>query len=109
MKQPEQKPIVPGMVKPPIIVAISVSSEQIPLDLLRKYSSSRPLFCQKQPERKEAIPPPPANDWPAYWLVCLERAISEGEYTAAAHAQQELRRLGIDVTMRLLPRREVET
>jgi hypothetical protein len=48
--------------------------------------------------------PPPARDWPAYWLVCLERAVAEGDYAAAAHAQQELRRLGIDVTMRQLPR-----
>ena len=51
-------------------------------------------------------PPPPANDWPAYWLVCLERALAEGDYLAAAQAQRELRRLGIDVTMRLLPRGE---
>jgi hypothetical protein len=51
--------------------------------------------------------PPPARDWPAYWLVCLERAVAEGDYPAAARAQQELRRLGIDVTMRPLPRREV--
>ena len=50
--------------------------------------------------------PPPTADWPAYWLVCLEHAIAAGDYTAAAHAQRELRRLGIDVTMRLLPRRE---
>lgn len=49
--------------------------------------------------------PPPAQDWPAYWLVCLERALAEGEYTAAADAQRELRRLGIDVAMRLLPYR----
>jgi hypothetical protein len=45
---------------------------------------------------------PPALDWPAYWLVCLERAIAEGDYAAAAHAQRELRRLGIDVTMKPL-------
>lgn len=45
---------------------------------------------------------PAARDWPAYWLVCLERSIAEGNYSAAAEAQQELRRLGIEVTMRPL-------
>lgn len=48
--------------------------------------------------------PTAARDWPAYWLVCLERAITDGNYPEAAQAQQELRRLGLDVTVRLLPR-----
>jgi hypothetical protein len=48
--------------------------------------------------------PPPARDWPAYWLVCLERAVAEGDYDAAARAQQELRRLGVEVTIRQRPR-----
>ena len=50
--------------------------------------------------------PPPVRDWPAYWLVCLERAIAEGDYSAAARAQQELRRLSIEVTIRPVPRQE---
>ena len=58
------------------------------------------------PDSSAQSHPPPAQDWPAYWLVCLERALAEGEYTAAADAQLELRRLGIDVTMRLMPRGE---
>ncbi len=53
-------------------------------------------------------PTPPAEtiDWPSYWLVSLERAVASGDYQAAALAQRELRRLGIDVTLRVLPRRE---
>ncbi len=61
------------------------------------------MTTTKPPTRSE---PPPAQDWPAYWLVCLERALADGDYAAAAYAQRELRRLGLDVTMRLLPMRE---
>ena len=61
------------------------------------------MSANKPPAQSET---PPVQDWPAYWLVCLERALAEGDYTAAADAQRELRRLGIDVTMRLLAKRE---
>lgn len=47
---------------------------------------------------------PPAHDWPAYWLVCLEQAVTDGDYVAAARAQRELRRLGLDCTVRIVPR-----
>jgi hypothetical protein len=50
-----------------------------------------------------------AQDWPAYWLVCLERALAEGNFADAATAQRELRRLGLDVTMKILPKREEVT
>jgi hypothetical protein len=45
-----------------------------------------------------------AMDWPAYWLVALESAVTTGDYAAAAVAQDHLRRLGREVTMRLLQR-----
>ena len=61
------------------------------------------MTATKPPARSE---PPPVQDWPAYWLVCLERCVAEGDYTAAADAQRELRRLGLEVTMRFLPTRE---
>jgi hypothetical protein len=52
---------------------------------------------------------PAATEWPAYWLVRLEHAITEGNFAAAAQAQQQLRRLGWDVTVRPLPRAESST
>ena len=50
--------------------------------------------------------PADARDWPTYWLVRLERAVASGDYEAAALAQRELRRLGIDTTLRVVPQRE---
>ena len=46
-------------------------------------------------------------DVPGYWLVCLERAVAEGNHEAAAAAQRELRRLGYEVTLRPTMREEV--
>lgn len=40
------------------------------------------------------------NDWAAYWFVALERAVEEGDLSAAAKAQQELDRLGYSVSVR---------
>lgn len=49
-------------------------------------------------------------DYPAYWLVALDRAVAQGKYHEAAVAQDQLRRLGIDVTLRRVPpaRQEVD-
>ena len=46
----------------------------------------------------------PVTDWPAYWLVCLERGLAEGNLVAAATAQKELRRLGWDVVIKPISR-----
>jgi hypothetical protein len=32
-----------------------------------------------------------------YWFARLELALDKGDWAAAAHAQQELRRLGVEV------------
>jgi hypothetical protein len=53
---------------------------------------------------EQTTPDPPPADWPAYWLVCLERAVATGDLEQAAHAQRELRRLGIEVTIRPIRR-----
>jgi hypothetical protein len=47
--------------------------------------------------------PPATVDYPAYWLVALDRAVAQGKYQEAAAAQDQLRRLGIDVTLRRVP------
>jgi hypothetical protein len=61
------------------------------------------MSTMKPPVSQE---PPPAQDWPAYWLVCFERALADGNFDDAAVAKRELRRLGLDVTMKILPNRE---
>lgn len=43
------------------------------------------------------------TDWPAYWLIRLEKSVSSGDYEGAAEAQQQLRRLGLEVTLRATP------
>ncbi len=48
------------------------------------------------------------QDWPAYWLVCLESAVSRGDHAGAARAQEELQRLGYKVEIRLLSKKEFE-
>ncbi len=50
---------------------------------------------------------PDASDWPSYWFVELERAISEGNFVAAATAQRELERLGVTVRWRQRGQSEV--
>lgn len=42
---------------------------------------------------------------PVYWYVVLEKAIERGDLGRAAEAQQELRRLGRAVDVRLIPPR----
>jgi hypothetical protein len=44
------------------------------------------------------------KDWPAYWLVALETAVSAGDFIAAANAQDQLRRLGFEVNLRHVPK-----
>jgi hypothetical protein len=48
----------------------------------------------------------PAEDMPVYWFAVLERAVQEGDFEAAAHAQAELERLGVTVRYRRRPARE---
>ena len=38
---------------------------------------------------------------PTFWFVKLDLALEEGDWSAAAQAADELRRLGIDVRVRL--------
>jgi hypothetical protein len=45
-------------------------------------------------------------DWPVYWFAALERAVEDGDWPAAAKAQQELERLGVTVNYRPRERRE---
>jgi hypothetical protein len=45
----------------------------------------------------------PIVDWPAYWFLLLDRYVAEGELEAAAEAQRQLERLGVDVRYRLRP------
>lgn len=46
----------------------------------------------------------PTIDLPSYWLVALERAVSAGDYPKAAAAQEQLKRLGIEATLRYVGR-----
>lgn len=43
-----------------------------------------------------------------YWLTALGKALDEGNIEAAGKAVAELRRLGIDVSCRFVPRFEQE-
>jgi hypothetical protein len=43
----------------------------------------------------------PIVDWPAYWFLLLDRYLAEGELEAAAEAQRQLERLGVEVRYRL--------
>jgi hypothetical protein len=43
------------------------------------------------------------TDRPIYWYAVLEQALDRGDLEAAARAQKELRRLGIDVRYRRHP------
>lgn len=36
-------------------------------------------------------------DWPVWWFVRLEAAVERGDHQAAAEAQRELERLGVNV------------
>jgi hypothetical protein len=36
-------------------------------------------------------------DWPLWWFARLEKAVEAGDHVAAAEAQKELARLGVDV------------
>jgi hypothetical protein len=49
---------------------------------------------------------PPEHDEPIYWFALLERALERGDVQAAAAADRELRRLGVDVAYRSRPRRK---
>jgi hypothetical protein len=40
---------------------------------------------------------PPHTDTPLYWLVILDQAVQQGEHQAAAEAQRELARLGVQI------------
>jgi hypothetical protein len=40
---------------------------------------------------------PPVTDTPIYWFVKLEHAVEESDFEAAAQAQRELSRLGVQV------------
>ena len=48
----------------------------------------------------------PEHDEPVYWFVLLEKAVHRGDFTEAAHAVRELKRLGIDVSYHRRPNRE---
>jgi hypothetical protein len=48
-----------------------------------------------KPEKKSESPD--IRDWPAYWLVKLDDAVRGGDFRAAAEAQSQLQRFGIDV------------
>ena len=36
-------------------------------------------------------------DWPLWWFARLEAAVERGDHAAAAEAQRQLRRLGVEV------------
>jgi hypothetical protein len=55
----------------------------------------------------ENIFQPRLNDWPVYWFAALERAVEKGDYEAAAEAQRQLARLGVQVRYGRRPEREV--
>jgi hypothetical protein len=40
-------------------------------------------------------------DWPLWWFARLEAAVERGDYLAAAEAQRQLVRLGVDVRFRV--------
>jgi hypothetical protein len=40
-------------------------------------------------------------DWPLWWFSRLDAALERGDYRAAAEAQRELRRLGVEVRYHL--------
>lgn len=40
------------------------------------------------------------RDSPVYWFVLLELAKERGDFASAAHAKQELERLGVRITYR---------
>jgi hypothetical protein len=42
----------------------------------------------------------PIVDWPGYWFLLLEHYLTDGELEAAAEAQRQLERLGVDVRYR---------
>jgi hypothetical protein len=44
--------------------------------------------------------PAPIVDWPGYWFLLLDRYLAEGELEAAAEAQRQLERLGVEVRYR---------
>ncbi len=44
---------------------------------------------------------PPVADWPLYWFAELERAIERDDLQAAADAQRQLARLGVQVSIDL--------
>jgi hypothetical protein len=46
-------------------------------------------------------------DWPVWWFVRLEAAVERGDHAAAAEAQRELERLGVQVRYGLPRRRSV--
>jgi hypothetical protein len=37
------------------------------------------------------------RDWPLYWFAVLEKAVEVGDHQAAAAAQRELARVGVQV------------
>jgi hypothetical protein len=46
-------------------------------------------------------------DWPLWWFASLEAAVERGDHAAAAKAQRQLERLGVQVRYGL-PRRRKE-
>jgi hypothetical protein len=49
----------------------------------------------------------PISEQPIYWFAKLEKAVEEGDHQAAAEAQRELARLGVQVNYGHPKRREV--
>jgi hypothetical protein len=53
------------------------------------------------------VPQFQVRDWPLWWFAGLESALERGDYAAAARAQRQLKRLGVDVQHRRLCKRPV--
>jgi hypothetical protein len=55
----------------------------------------------------DADTPAKTVDWPLMWFARLELAVERGDHQAAAEAQRQLARLGVNVSYgRPRPRRE---
>lgn len=48
--------------------------------------------------RDQASTEAAAREQPVYWFLILELAVEKGDFNAAAAAQRELRRMGVEVT-----------
>jgi hypothetical protein len=52
------------------------------------------------------VVPVAQSDWPVYWFAALERAVEDGDHQAAAEAQRQLSRLGVEVRYGRRPQRQ---